>query len=37
MGDFLFNDFGEYTYEDLDDWDKLGFSFGFGGIRRTIV
>jgi hypothetical protein len=31
-GAFVSDDFSEYTFEDSDDWDKLGSFFGFSGI-----
>jgi hypothetical protein len=31
-GAFVFDDFSEYIYEDLNDWDKLGSFFGLGEI-----
>jgi hypothetical protein len=31
-GVFVFDDLGEYTSEDLDDWDKPRSFFGLGGI-----
>jgi hypothetical protein len=31
-GSYVFNDLGEHTYEDSDDWDKLRFYFGLSGI-----
>jgi hypothetical protein len=33
----VFDDLGEHTFEDLDDWDKYGFYFGLGGGQRTTV
>jgi hypothetical protein len=33
----VLDDFSEYTFEDSDDWDKLGSFFGFSGIRRMAV
>jgi len=31
-GGYVFNDLGEHTYEDLNDWDKPRFYFGPSGI-----
>jgi hypothetical protein len=36
-GGYVFDDLGEHTYEDLDDWDKLRFYFGPSGIRRMTI
>ncbi len=29
---YVYDDLGEYTSKDSDEWDKLGTSFGLGGI-----
>jgi hypothetical protein len=34
---YVFNDLGEYTFEDLNDWDKSGSYFGLSGIQRIVV
>jgi hypothetical protein len=36
-GTFVFDDFSEYTFEDLGDWDKLGFIFGPGGVQKMAI
>lgn len=33
----MFDDLGEDTFEDLNDWDKLGSYFGHGGIRKAAI
>ncbi len=35
--EYLSNDFNEYKFEDLDDWDKPRFFLGRSGIQRTII
>lgn len=32
----MFNELGEYTYEDLADWDEPTSYFGLHGYQRTI-
>jgi hypothetical protein len=36
-GAFIYNDLSEYTYEDLDDWDKPWSLFGPCGIQKMVV
>jgi hypothetical protein len=31
-GGYVFNDLGEHTFKDLDDWDKSKSYFGLSGI-----
>jgi hypothetical protein len=33
-GAFVSDDLGDYTFDNLDDWDKLGSFFDLGGIER---
>jgi hypothetical protein len=36
-GGYVFDDLGEHTYEDSDDWDKLRSNFGPSGIQRMTI
>jgi hypothetical protein len=36
-GAYVFDDLGEHTFEDSNDWDKFGSYFGLGGGRRTTI
>jgi hypothetical protein len=36
-GAFVFDDFNEYRFEYLNDWDKLGSFFGLNGIQWMII
>jgi len=33
----VFDDFNEYRFEYLNDWDKLGSFFGLNGIQWMII
>jgi len=36
-GGYVFDDLGEDTFEDSNDWDKHWFYFGFCGIRKATI